>query len=145
MLSRMTEHKLIPFFSHHRLAEIASHGLTAYFAAGSAKMNETKTYRLRLPKVRIDYLIPYAAEYQLELYLRLSEEKFVKVSQKGDNFESILDKYKNRGVTEIYLTLSDYDYFITSVRKAVAARLTAEVTAPNKAPEISLLAGPTRC
>ena len=92
-------------------------------------------------KVRIDYLIPYAAEYQLELYLRLSEEKFVKVSQKSDNFESILDKYKNRGVTEIYLTLSDYDSFITSVRKAIAARLTAEVTAPNKAPEISLLAG----
>ncbi|MBI2518955.1 MAG: hypothetical protein HYV97_00995 [Bdellovibrio sp.] len=92
-------------------------------------------------KIRIDALISYGAEYQLELYLRLSDEKFIKVSQKEDNFESILEKYKNRGVTEVYLTLADYDYFTTSVRKAITARLSIAVAEPTKPPEISLLAG----
>ena len=104
-------------------------------------MNDESTPTAAYQKIRIDALITYGERYQLEIYLRLSEEKFVKVSHKTDNFESVLEKYKNRGVTEVYLTLADYDYFTTSVRKIIVEHLNTAVAAPETPPAIELLAG----
>ncbi len=93
-------------------------------------------------KIRIDALITFGGHYHLEIYLRLSEEKFVKVSHKTDNFESVLEKYKNRGVTEVYLTQADYDSFTTSVRQTIISHLKSTVTEPSTPPPaIELLSG----
>lgn len=77
-------------------------------------------------KLRIDALLLFGTGYRLEIFVRLSQEKFVKVASKEDSFESILEKYKNRGLTEVYLPLADYDYFTTSVRQSLISKLKSD-------------------
>jgi|GEM_PF-1281706 len=76
-----------------------------------------------LKRIRIDALLSYGNQYILDIYLRLSEEKFVKVADKASKDEcvQVLEKYKGRGLGDVYLPLSDYNYFITSVRQNIVS------------------------
>ena len=52
----------------------------------------------------------------MDIYLKLSTDKFVKVLKKGDSYdEEFLNKYKDKGVDKFYILSSDFDLFRKSL------------------------------
>lgn len=76
--------------------------------------------------IKIDALILYGAKFSLDIFLKLSENKYVKVCDSTDLSShklSILKKYKLKLIENAYLKRNDYIKFIQSIRQLLQDNL----------------------
>jgi len=62
----------------------------------------------------------------LEIYLKLNEEKFVKVCHTDEEYRTVATKYKGRGVEKLFLLQESYKRFVKSVRDSLIKKIEEE-------------------
>ena len=89
-------------------------------------MNETTSNDIQYTYIVIRALQLYGGNFDIDIYLKLSEKKFVKICHKEEDkkhIESILYKYEKKGVKELYLTNEDYHMYVGSVRQFLSDKM----------------------
>ncbi|MFZ4715231.1 MAG: hypothetical protein ACOYL6_16025 [Bacteriovoracaceae bacterium] len=72
-------------------------------------------------QVPIPHLMRYQQDFHFcEIYIRLSEEKFIKLTQKEDGYADTLTRYANKGLTEIYLLREDFQAVFSKMKNKMA-------------------------
>ncbi len=65
-------------------------------------------------KIKLIYFLRFN-EVLCEIYVKLSDEKYVKIISKGDTYSRAdLDKYRSKKITHLYISKSDYSEFSTN-------------------------------
>ncbi|HLE10623.1 MAG: hypothetical protein A2504_08810 [Bdellovibrionales bacterium RIFOXYD12_FULL_39_22] len=95
---------------------------------------EAPPERAQYTKINIKALELYASDFQIDIFLRLSQQKFVKVCKREDSqaySKSIIEKYKAKGIIDMYLETEDYVSFVSSIRQILTSKIrSAEAAGP---------------
>ncbi len=77
-------------------------------------------------KINVKALELYGSDFQIDIFLKLSQQKFVKICNKEEtkaHSKSILEKYKNKGVTDLYLITENYHTFVSAIRQMLSSKI----------------------
>ncbi len=71
-------------------------------------------------KVPIKYLVQFEEDFlHAELFIKLNDEKFVRLTLKHDDFGQTLETYRNKGLTDVYLTPNDFKVIFTQIKERI--------------------------
>ncbi len=65
----------------------------------------------------------YGKSFPFPIYLKLGNEKAVKLSNEDENIDNILEKYEQRGISEVYVIKDDFESFIRELKTKTALKL----------------------
>jgi len=74
-------------------------------------------------KIPITLIKKYGAHIPFDLYLRLSDQKIVKISHKDENLTELFAKYEAKGVSEVYAYQEEYLSFLNTLKDQLAFKL----------------------
>jgi hypothetical protein len=75
------------------------------------------TERKQFCQVPIKIIVRYGNSIPFEIFLKLSDNKMVRISNKEENVKETIVKYINKGVKEVYANQDDYNFFIEEINR----------------------------
>lgn len=73
-------------------------------------------------RIPIGLILKYADGFPMDLFLKLSSSKLVKISHKGSSVQEVFDKYSKKGVMDIYCEKESYLDFINRLREGLSSK-----------------------
>jgi len=83
-------------------------------------------------RVPIDVIQRFGGDLPFDLYLRLSDDKLVRISNANDDLKELLTHYVAKGVKEIFALKGDYNRFVELMNKELTAKFFKHDTSPEE-------------
>lgn len=90
-------------------------------------------------KIPIGIAQRFAHTFPFDLFLKLSDSKFIKLSNKNDDVTVEVEKYAAKGVTEIFVIKSQYMEFLNQAQKNLQSKFEKEDIVHPTADNVMLL------
>ncbi|MBI2519904.1 MAG: hypothetical protein HYV97_05795 [Bdellovibrio sp.] len=87
-------------------------------------------------RVPIETIQKFGGEVPFDLFLRLSDDKLVRISNANDDLKELLSHYMEKGVKEIFALKDDYLKFLQMVNKELTTKFFKHDTSPEEKLEI---------
>lgn len=72
-------------------------------------------------RVEIDSISDFGGGFDWDIYIKLSDQKMIKISNAGEDKGEVLDRFETRGVDAVYLLPEDYKRFSDAVKAELEA------------------------
>ena len=77
-------------------------------------------------KCAVSAILKYHELFSAEIFVKLSATKILRLTNEEDKFFDILEKYKSKGLNDIYIKRLDYDRFVKQVKLNFSSKLKGE-------------------
>jgi len=74
----------------------------------------------------------YGNSFPFEIFIKLADNKVIKISHENDDIADLLEKYERKGVKQIFVNKSKFQQFIREVKGTVQNKLFAPTTCTNE-------------
>lgn len=75
-------------------------------------------------------ILAYGHDFSVDLYIRLSGSKIIKLSHREDDIREAYLRYKLKGMKEAYVRADEFRAFVQLLKKKIACQQTASATGP---------------
>ena len=83
-------------------------------------------------RVPVETIQRHSGDFPFDVYLRLSDEKLVRVVHGHDDVKATVAHYVAKGIKEIYAVKEDYAKFVQMINKELSAKFLMCKTHPKK-------------
>ena len=74
-------------------------------------------------KIPIKIIKLYGKSFPFDIYLKLGNDKAVKLSNKNEDISSIFQRYEKKGIEGVYVIREEFEIFISEIRNKVTKKI----------------------
>ncbi len=86
-------------------------------------------------KINIDALLRFGREVGFDIYIRLSDDKTIKISH-AEDYRQVLPKYKEKGIQYVYVVKEQYTQYLEGLKSSLTNKFYNPSTTPQNQIEL---------